>query len=84
MLEKYNPKLKIWEDCCKLPYKFAKNKIEISVPREQLNLSKNNIIFDFHWADNPENLESIIDFCTTGDSAPNRRFNYRVNFKINK
>ena len=83
-LQKYNSKLKVWENYLDIPYRFAGNKIELSVLREKLNLSKNNITFDFHWADNPENLESIIDFCTTGDSAPNRRFNYRSSVLVPK
>ncbi|RLD10473.1 MAG: hypothetical protein DRI44_05995 [Chlamydiae bacterium] len=77
LLQKYNSQYKMWEDRIELPFKFNKNKIELAIPRSCLNLSKKNFTFDFHWADNPENLTNIIDFCTTGDSAPNRKFNYR-------
>ncbi len=33
--------------------------------------------FDFHWADNPQHLRDISAFFLDGDSAPDRRFNYR-------
>jgi hypothetical protein len=33
--------------------------------------------FDFHWADNLQHLGDISEFGLNGDSAPNRRFNYR-------
>ncbi|MCK5851882.1 hypothetical protein KAH27_02525, partial [bacterium] len=84
VMEKYNSKLRKWENFCTVPCNYANNKVEILIPRFQLNLIKKTFAFDFHWADNPENLDSIIDFCTTGDSAPNRRFNYRCSFKPNK
>jgi hypothetical protein len=37
--------------------------------------------FDYHWADNPADLESPISLSMNGDSAPNRRFNYRAIWK---
>ena len=33
--------------------------------------------FDFHWCDNPADLKDPISCASNGDSAPNRRFNYR-------
>jgi hypothetical protein len=34
--------------------------------------------FDMKWADNPAALRDAISLCTHGDTAPNRRFNFRV------
>jgi hypothetical protein len=36
---------------------------------------------DFKWSDNPEKLENPISFALNGDTAPNRRFNYRLKWK---
>jgi len=35
------------------------------------------VSFDFHWADNIQQDDSIIEFAINGDSAPNQRFDYR-------
>jgi hypothetical protein len=37
--------------------------------------------FDFKWADNPTTLDNVISLCTHGDTAPNRRFNFRYIWK---
>lgn len=66
-----------WKEIAQLDYRFRGNKIEIAVPRKLLKLKENAFIFDFHWADNPTDLKDPISLCTSGDSAPNRRFNYR-------
>ncbi|RLD10012.1 MAG: hypothetical protein DRI44_07145 [Chlamydiae bacterium] len=80
IIERYNQKSKKWWKYLKVPCRYSGNKLELSIPRSKLRLAKDNFTFDFHWADNPENLTNIIDFCTTGDNAPNRRFNYRCSF----
>ena len=66
-----------WVEVAKLSYRYAGNKLEIAVPKSLLKLKGNAFSFDFHWADNPNNLNDPISLCTSGDSAPNRRFNYR-------
>jgi hypothetical protein len=33
--------------------------------------------FDFHWADNIQSFGGVAELATNGDSAPNRRWNYR-------
>ena len=40
-------------------------------------LSGDAFSFDFHWCDNPADLKDLISLSVNGDSAPNRRFNYR-------
>jgi hypothetical protein len=33
--------------------------------------------FDFHWADNIQSFDGVSELGVNGDSAPNRRWNYR-------
>jgi hypothetical protein len=35
---------------------------------------------DFHWTDNAQPLGDLTEFALHGDSAPDRRFNYRYTF----
>jgi hypothetical protein len=55
--------------------------VEIAIPRSMRQLKGNALTFDFKWADNPADLNSVISLCTDGDTAPNRRFNYRFIWK---
>lgn len=76
-LMKYNEKSKQWEEITRLSYHYEGNKLEIVVPKNKLNLKRNQFTFDFHWSDNAKDLNNQISLCINGDSAPNRRFNYR-------
>ena len=62
-------------------FKVAGNKIELSVSKEIMGVSGKAASFDFKWADNPGELVDPISICTSGDTAPNRRFNYRFIWK---
>lgn len=53
------------------------NKLELAVPKSLLGVSGKSITFDFKWADNTGELVDPISLCLHGDTAPNRRFNYR-------
>ena len=66
-----------WVKVAKLNYRYQGNALEIEVPRKLLGLKGDAFSFDFHWADNPTDLKDPISLCISGDSAPNRRFNYR-------
>lgn len=66
-----------WREVARVPYRAAGNALEVTVPRWLLGLRGSQLSFDFHWCDNPEGLVDAISLCTGGDSAPNRRFNYR-------
>ncbi len=68
---------KKWVEVGKLSYRYNGNELELAVPRELLKLEGSGFGFDFHWCDNPADLVDPISLCTHGDSAPNRRFNYR-------
>ena len=66
-----------WVEAGSVSYRYTGNKLELAIPRELLGATGNTTVFDFHWVDNPVELKDPISLCTDGDSAPNRRFNYR-------
>ena len=66
-----------WVTTGKAPYRVSGNALELSIDRKLLGLTPKNPRFDFHWADNVQNLEDVSEFGVNGDSAPNRRWNYR-------
>jgi hypothetical protein len=66
-----------WVELANLNYRYVGNKLVIVVPRNLIGLTKDTFIFDFKWADNPVDLNDPISLCNAGDTAPNRRFNYR-------
>jgi hypothetical protein len=66
-----------WVEIAKLGYRYKGKTLELAVPRKILGLEGKTITFDFHWCDNPGDLVDPISLCVNGDSAPNRRFNYR-------
>lgn len=66
-----------WVTHARLPYRCRGKLLELAVPREKIDMQSATLTFDFHWCDNPRDLRDPISLCTDGDSAPNRRFNYR-------
>lgn len=61
-----------------LPYAVSGCELELSLPAQWLGIKGGRTAtFDFKWADNPQELTDPISLCTHGDTAPNRRFNYR-------
>jgi len=70
-----------WVEVSKLKYHYKGNKLELAIPKAALNISGKSFSFDYHWSDHPNNLNDIISMSTTGDSAPNRRFNYRFTWQ---
>ena len=70
-----------WEPVGEAAFSVAGNKLELSVPKDVIGVSGNSATFDFKWADNPGELVDPISICTSGDTAPNRRFNYRFIWK---
>lgn len=73
----YDANKKKWVEVSRLKYNYKGNQLAIAVPRKLLGLKGNSFTFDFHWCDNPVDLKNQISLCINGDSAPNRRFNYR-------
>lgn len=80
-LMRYNAKTSNWVEVDRLQYAYHNNELEIAVPRSILGLKGRVFSFDFHWSDHPKDLRNQISLCTHGDSAPNRRFNYRCKWK---
>lgn len=70
-----------WVEVARLEYRYAGKAMELAVPRQLLRLTGDAFSFDFHWCDNPVDLKDPISLCLSGDSAPNRRFNYRCIWK---
>ncbi|BCM89259.1 hypothetical protein IAD21_01104 [Abditibacteriota bacterium] len=52
------------------------NELEIVVPRALLGFKGEVTSIDFHWTDNAS-PKDLSDWMVSGDSAPNRRFNFR-------
>ena len=52
------------------------NKMELSIPRANVNLDNQIPDFYFKWADNPGQLTTVTTFFLNGDAAPDRRFKY--------
>ena len=75
----YNPDTpsKPWVMKAKIKYSYLGNQLELAVPRKFFGSTVDTLSFDFHWSDNPADLKDPISLCVNGDSAPNRRFNYR-------
>jgi hypothetical protein len=70
-----------WVEAAKLNYRVNGKAIELAIPRDLLGASGAACTFDFKWADNPADLKDPISLCVNGDTAPNRRFNYRCIWK---
>jgi hypothetical protein len=70
-----------WVETAQVAYRYADNKLELAVPVAVFHVENDGVTFDFHWCDNPADLKDPISLCVNGDSAPNRRFNYRCIWK---
>lgn len=66
-----------WERVGAAKYQVVENKMELSLPRSLLGEDEAPPAFDFHWADNIGEFGDISVLGVNGDSAPNRRWNYR-------
>jgi hypothetical protein len=70
-----------WVSVADLRFTYVGNEMEVSVPRKLLGFTATKFTFDFKWCDNASDLKDPISLCTDGDTAPNRRFNYRCIWK---
>ena len=70
-----------WIETSQLGFRYSGNALELAVPRTTIGIKGDSFTFDFHWCDNPTDLKTPISLCVSGDSAPNRRFNYRCLWK---
>ena len=66
-----------WADAGTIPCRESGNKLELAVPRSSVGqVGTPDVTLDFHWADNIQKTDDIVEFAVSGDSAPNRRANY--------
>ena len=70
-----------WKEVATVPYKVSGTEMELAVPASILGVGGDSVSFDFKWADNVGELVDPISLCLHGDTAPNRRFNYRFVFE---
>lgn len=77
-LMRYDNEKGEWIFVADISMRYAENKIELAIPSNLLNLPTEEFTLDFKWADNPAELKDPISLCLNGDTAPNRRFNYRL------
>ena len=65
-----------WSGAQKINYSYSGNELELAIPRSNFKIKGNNPVFSFHWSDNSQKLLDITEFFISGDSAPDRRFDY--------
>jgi hypothetical protein len=58
-------------------YRVIGNKMELAISGALVGQTKPTPAFDFHWADNIQSFGGVSELGVNGDSAPNRRWNYR-------
>lgn len=67
-----------WSTAARISFRAAGNELELQIPLSAIgHRPGERISLGFHWADNIPSRTDITAFSTGGDSAPNRRFNYR-------
>ncbi len=66
-----------WKAGGQAAYRVNGNGLELSVSRKLVGESDGDPDFDFHWADNIQSFEGVAELGVNGDSAPNRRWNFR-------
>lgn len=67
-----------WQHVGEAEYRVNGYGIELSVLRKIVNEHESPTpAFDFHWADNIQSFAGVSELGVNGDSAPNRRWNYR-------
>ncbi len=62
-----------FEEVCKVDYSTNKNILQVSVPRNALGLTNEEIKFNFKWSDNLLGADATA-FYQNGDAAPGGRF----------
>ena len=67
-----------WKTEARITYRVKANGLELSIPKHLINKQGKVLNLDFHWADNIEAFSDVSELGVNGDSAPNRRWNYRV------
>ncbi len=63
-------------ELARVPYAVKGKDLELALPRSLFGAGP-NLRFDFKWGDNQQKDGDMLEFALNGDSAPDRRFNYR-------
>ncbi len=66
-----------WKTIGSIDYQVNGNGMELQIPRESVVGKEKTPTFDFHWVDNIQEFGDVSELGLNGDSAPNRRWNYR-------
>lgn len=66
-----------WKTVATLAYRVTGHRLELSIPRAAIKKELDPLTVDFHWADNIQRFGDVSELGVNGDSAPNRRWNYR-------
>ncbi len=66
-----------WEPVGAARYRVDGDRMELAVARDLVAAAQPPPTFDFHWADNIRGFADVSELGVNGDSAPNRRWNYR-------
>ena len=66
-----------WQAVGRATYRVNGNGLELALSRDLVGEAGGDPAFDFHWADNIRSFKGIAELGLNGDSAPNRRWNYR-------
>ena len=66
-----------WHTVGQARYRVNGNGLELALPRSLIGQTKGAPAFDFHWADNLQGFTDVSELGVNGDSAPDRRWNYR-------
>jgi hypothetical protein len=64
-----------WKPAGEIQYRYSGNELMMAIPKSLAG--ETTVAMDFHWADNIQKLDDINEFFLNGDSAPERRSNYR-------
>ncbi len=66
-----------WEPFGTSEYRVNGNGMELAIPRALVGETDGAPAFDFKWADNIQSFDGVHELGVNGDTAPNRRWNYR-------
>lgn len=65
-----------WVRIAETKFAVNRNKLELEIPRNVLNLTETALNIEFKWNDNMQENGNIMDFYVNGDTAPGGRFNF--------
>ena len=73
-----------WKTVGRGHYAKEGNQMEVAIARSLVKQARAEPAFDFHWADNIQGFGDVSELGLNGDSAPNRRWNYRFEVKTQR